>query len=833
MKKSLEFLFELSSKALLLSLGLFSALAAPVSAAEEISLIVGGPGLVFDFSIDDLATFAETGEPPDGIRLFARFVDEGSLTLLNRPIPLDVVQTDNLLYSTLGRDLLQNFGKVVRMHPEVNGYYGLRGAMIGAAAQAGPEGWTVLDVLRQFPSDSIDIRLQDLLALRRTLSVYFSYNRAVVAAIQGQSAAEAQSQTPQTFSDLAQLGPYGFEQDVLTLTNSALRQTTQGIQVNYDFTVKAYLPQGLSQPAPVVIVSHGFGDVPESFTFIAEHLASHGFVVMVPNHVGSNLGFRQNFLEGFLNTILSPSEFLSRPEEISFLIDELERLAATSSDWAARMNLNQIGVVGDSLGGSTALALAGANISFDYLSNACDEEEVILNFALYLQCQVRFLPPQDRALGDERIKAAIATHAVGGALYGPKGMGQIEIPLLMMAGSQDIVAQVVTEQIYPFVWVQSEPKYLALLTKGTHFTAKPGREGGAGFFSLLAGEHRDVGTRYFKALSVAFWRAHLQDQSEYLPYLSASYGDWLSAGEPLALDIVQSLSPETLTAAYGQTPPVAILPDIETAATPSRDEPVLAEIERTGILKVALRQDAAPFGYIDSEANWTGYCREFAADLQSELSQALDQAVEIDLVEQSSTLETRFSLIQDDIVHVECGPNTIRQDIEGVTFSLPLLITGTQFLVQEDGADLDVVNARLEETRVAILPATTNEQYVRETFPAAELIPFDGPTGRSDAIKALSNGQVDIFASDGVLSIAEVLRQNRSLKDYALVPEQPLTCEFYGLVLPDDDPDWQTLINQFITRTHDQRLQSYLPANTLTEQLTTLDYCLNRQEIEQ
>lgn len=620
MKKSLKFLFGLPSKALVLGLSCFATLASPAKAAEEIRLIMGGPGLVFDFSIDDLATFAETGEPTDEIRLFARFLDGGTLSLLNRPIPLDVVQTDNLLYSTLGRDLLQNFGKVVRVHPDVNGYYGLRGAMIGAAAQAGPEGWTILDVLRQFPSESIDVRLQDLLALRRTLSVYFSYNRAVVAAIQGQSAAEAESQTPQAFSDLAQPGPYGFEQTTLTLNHSALRQTTQGIQVNYDFTVKAYLPQGLSQPAPVVIVSHGFGDVPESFTFIAEHLASHGFVVMVPNHVGSNLGFRQNFLQGFLNTILSPSEFLSRPEEISFLIDELERLTATSPDWAVRLNLDQIGVAGDSLGSSTALALAGANISFAHLANTCDEEEVILNFALYLQCQARFLPPQDRELGDERIKAAIAAHALGGALYGPAGMGQIDIPLLMVAGSQDIIAQAVTEQIHPFVWLRSDPKYLALLTKGTHFTSKPGREGGDGFFSLLAGEHRDIGSRYFKALNVAFWRAHLQDQSEYLPYLSASYGEWLSEGEPLALDIVQTLSADTLTAAYGQTPPIAIIPDSVPAAIPSRNETVLAEIERTGTLKVALRQDAAPFGYIDSDANWIGYCREFATDLQSELS---------------------------------------------------------------------------------------------------------------------------------------------------------------------------------------------------------------------
>ena len=146
--------------------------------------------------------------------------------------------------------------------------------------------------------------------------------------------------------------------------------------------------------------------------------------------------------------MLSPLEFLSRPQEISFLIDELERWAATSPEWAARLNLHQIGVLGDSLGGSTALALAGAEISFAHLEETCNQDLLLFNLSLYLQCQARFLPPQNRNLRDPRIKAAITAHPVGGALYGPEGIGQIEIPLLMAVGSRDIVASTITEQIH-------------------------------------------------------------------------------------------------------------------------------------------------------------------------------------------------------------------------------------------------------------------------------------------------------------------------------------------------------------------------------------------------
>ena len=282
-------------------------------------------------------------------------------------------------------------------------------------------------------------------------------------------------------------------------------------------------------------------------------------------------------------------------------------------------------------------------------------------------------------------------------------------------------------------------------------------------------------------------------------------------------------------AAYGRTPPIPIIPASVTTAAPFRDETALAEIERTGVLKVALRRDAAPFGYIDRAGNWTGYCRDFAADLQAYVSQTVRKSIDVDLVELPSTLANRFSLVQENIAHLECGPNTIRQDIEGVAFSLPLLVSGAQFLVKQEQVDRDNPNARLANIRVAVLPETTTEEFVRETFPQADVIPFAGPTGRHEAVTALATGQVDVFASDGILSLGELLRQNQPLADYALEPERPLTCEFYGLVLPASDPDWQDLVNTFISNTHSERLSRQEPNSLFADQLTILDYCLNQQ----
>lgn len=345
--------------------------------AEAFTVRLTGP-LVFRLSVDSLATFAETGEATGNFRLLARFLDDEALAglrpLLNFRFPIDVRTAGNLSYSPLGRDVMANLGMIFQSQPDENGFYAMRAAVINAAAKAGPEGWTLIDVMREFPADSISVNAQGLRDLQRELAIYLSYNRAAVAAIRAQATAEAATHdlSLAALPDLSQPGGYGVSQTTLTVTNPALRQTQAGLSVNYDFDVDLYLPEGRPGPAPIVIVSHGFGAVKEDFGFLNQHLASHGYVVLAPDHVGSDLSYRREFLGGRLNTLLSPIEFINRPREISFLIDELERQVASSPDWAARLDLDRIAAIGDSLGSSTVMALAGANLNRARIVEACD-----------------------------------------------------------------------------------------------------------------------------------------------------------------------------------------------------------------------------------------------------------------------------------------------------------------------------------------------------------------------------------------------------------------------------------------------------------------------------
>lgn len=844
-KDLLGLFFTVTSVSLITSIGVVLDLitARPSLSAEAVRFYLDGPVMV-SLSLESLETFAITGEITGNLKLFALFLDDEMMEQLRQGLqqrfPLNVVQTYNLSYSPLGREAIAQVGKIVKFSPNSNGFYGLRAAVIGAAANSDEEGWTILDAIAQFPSKNIEVDVQDLFQLKKFLDIYLDYNQAAVDAIAQQAKINAELESDLDLTNLADLnqpGSYSFKQQTITVTNPALRQTQAGLSVNYDFPVDVYIPQGLTEPAPIVIISHGFGAVKENFVYIAEHLASYGFVVFVPDHVGSDLSYREIYLQGRLNTLLSPIEFINRPQEISFLIDQLEEVVASDAQWSELLNLEQIGVMGDSLGGTTALSLAGAEINHGRLDKTCAQENVILNFSLYLQCQAEHLPPQNYDLGDPRIKAAIAGHPLASGIFGPEGMSTIKIPLLITAGSQDLVAPVVTEQIHPFVWLESELKYLALFNPGTHFaTSEPDAEGAESIPPILIGEYQEFGRQYFKSLNIAFFETYLRDNTEYnssnhsdfSSYLTSAYGQFISQENPMSLEIIKSLSTEDLKAAYGKKPPLAIVPDPVEPTIANREESVMEQIKRTGLLKIAMRRDAPPFGYIDEQQQWSGYCSDLLVELSNYLTKQLDLDLEIKLVELPSTLKNRFTLIQDNLVELECGPNTIRQDIPGITFSNFIGVSGTRFLSQEKRQAAINPNQSLQGVQVGILKNTTTEKLIQTNYPQAELVYFEGPQGRVEAIQAVTEGSIDTFATDSILSIAEVALQNLPFNDYSWQPKLPLGCNFYGLVLPNDDPQWRATVNKFLSEPAVKQIREKWFNQIMTVELNDLEYCFNR-----
>lgn len=99
-----------------------------------------------------------------------------------------------------------------------------------------------------------------------------------------------------------------------------------------------YLPQ-VPTPHPVIVISHGLDSDCTSFAYLAQHLASYGFAVVVPEHPGSNAEQLQALLEGRADRVIPPSELVERPLDISYVLDELSRLSEVEPGFQGRLNL--------------------------------------------------------------------------------------------------------------------------------------------------------------------------------------------------------------------------------------------------------------------------------------------------------------------------------------------------------------------------------------------------------------------------------------------------------------------------------------------------------------
>ena len=802
-------------------------------AADRVRFFVGPKE--FSVSIDSLDRFATSGELEGELEFISQFFDEASLStfraFLAQKQTIPAVMTNRVLNSAVGNDLLEELGAVIRTNANMNGFRSIRAAVVLSAADR-PSGWTAVDVLRRFPSESLRIDLNLLGEVQQQLSVQNEYRQAAIAAIRNNATENQSANSVADLSELRSPGPHAVEKLTTQISHTeTIRQTPEGLSAGYDFDVDIYLPEEAAWPAPIVAISHGFGSVKENFIFLGEHLASYGYIVVVPEHIGSDLGYRESFLQGNIGSALSPLEFVDRPEDISIVLDRLEQLQHEDEIWSERLDLDAIGVAGFSLGGSTALSLAGATINRPRLNGFCQGPRLNLDPSEVLQCQARHLPPGVGQLDDPRIDAVIAAHPLSSIIFGPEGLSRIDIPIAIVAGSEDHIAPVVTNQIHPFLWLDAPERHLAVLDPGSHWvtTLQPGSEGGDSIPQFLLGNTSDAGREVMKGFAVAFFNRYLKDDEAATGYL-APRASSLEASALLNTYLIDTLTVDELVDSFGQSPPVEVFPAPlqEQAIVSPTTSSILEEIARTGILKVGIRRDASPFGYIDSNHDWSGYCRDLSLQFVRDLDRQIDSDGELDVVFLESTLENRFQLANDRSVHLECGPNTIQDNQDGVTFSKPFFVTGAQFLLRETAVDAVNPVLDLADVNIGVLDRTTTASFIAERYPKATRQVFEGPNGRRLALQSLQNGQIDAFATDGVLGLGEVISQQLSLSDFRLVPERPLTCEYYGLIVPSGDDQWLQTVNRWLDSDAARQSSQIWLSDRLPTMLLDFDYCLNR-----
>jgi predicted dienelactone hydrolase len=261
---------------------------------------------------------------------------------------------------------------------------------------------------------------------------------------------------------------------------------------NRDVPARIYAPLS-GGPYPVIIFSHGLGGSDKGYAYLGEYWAAHGYISVHVQHPGSDTSALWP-PGGMKSAMKNPQNYIDRPKDISFAIDQVTALNATPGDWHGKFDLKWIGVAGHSFGAYTTMAIAGANVT-----TPSGEVE---------------------KFGDSRVKAVIAMST-------PPVKGQdfsgVHIPALHLTGTDDQILIVRNDTVaarrIPFDQAKGPDTYLIIFTGANHMTFS-GREG------LLESDEQkqrdDVLHPEICQVTTTFWNAYLKGKQ--------NAGQWLAQG---------------------------------------------------------------------------------------------------------------------------------------------------------------------------------------------------------------------------------------------------------------------------------------------------------------
>lgn len=519
--------------------------AKPSEAAETVNFRFN----IFEISVsvDDLEVFSKTGELRGALDTAARYISASDMATFRRvlteraDVPISLLS--RFLYTSQGERALDILGNFIKTAPNLSGNRAIRAAAVLATADK-QNGLSLLSFLRKFPTSDIYFDIQEGLQTVGELSDLLQNTQKVVQMVNNEATKLATSSTPTPspiqLADLRNKGRATW--DRYSLKAPALDN-------RYEIPFYLFVPKLTSSkaaPLPAIVIYPGLISNREPLLYLAEHLASYGFAVVLTVSPNSSEEQLDKLIIGAASEIAPPESFIERPQDITAVLNYLEKSPQT-----ANINWQNVGMIGHSFGGYAALALVSdAQIQFADLKEVC-QGKYKWNASLLLQCVALGLPNKTYKLGDSRIKSAIAVNPVTSHVLGKSALSKITVPIAIVGSSDDTFAPVVSEQIVPFTWITSPNRYLVLLNKAGHtaVTAITSSDRlSPEISSVLAGSSAIESQDYLKLLSVAFFKTHLVQEAGYTDYLTTEYFAGIST--PSArVSLLRSLAIEKIEAA--------------------------------------------------------------------------------------------------------------------------------------------------------------------------------------------------------------------------------------------------------------------------------------------
>ncbi len=280
-------------------------------------------------------------------------------------------------------------------------------------------------------------------------------------------------------------------------------------------------------PYPVVVFSHGNGGVRFQSVYLTEVLASHGFIVAAPDHVGNT--FRELIATSAALTLAEAARV--RPADVSATLDALLARSADGADPLHDLaDPARVGVAGHSFGGYTAARIAGATLDAAAVAAAC----AAAPGASRCDGWDALRGPFPASARDARFLAALPQAPGIAKWFAPSGYAAIAVPTMVQGGSVDLTMPFAAESAPVYDAIATAPAYLLEVEKAGHFTYSdfcaliaiaPDLAGlvgdafgdGCGPTNLPADRAHALVDRF----AVAFLQVYVAQNAAYAPFLAA------------------------------------------------------------------------------------------------------------------------------------------------------------------------------------------------------------------------------------------------------------------------------------------------------------------------
>lgn len=213
-------------------------------------------------------------------------------------------------------------------------------------------------------------------------------------------------------------------------------------------------------PRPVVAFSHGYFSIRFQSYFLSEHLASHGYVVVAPDHQ--------------YNTLLDADSdqdvrmMLERPDDLRFAVEHLFEEGLQPGVFSDFYRSETYAVVGHSFGAVTAMRLGGGVLDWEELSEVCAAGQGKGQVCRDIE---EIEATDDGSYGgpDPRVVSTVPMSPGLWYAFGSDGSGLSEVasPLVLGGGRDDVLSW--SSEGDPSYRAMGAPKRLALFDRAGHY----------------------------------------------------------------------------------------------------------------------------------------------------------------------------------------------------------------------------------------------------------------------------------------------------------------------------------------------------------------------------